>query len=78
MYPEKDSFKACCESIRVDVKFDFQVLSGLKKKEERLVYLFITQPDVKYVSVVFMADMLGISQKDALLALVKFLRGYRK
>lgn len=63
------SYKTCSESIRARIKFEWETFTKLETDNERLVYLFITQPKVRYVSILSIATVLNMSPKDVLNAL---------
>ena len=67
------SYKSCTKSVKAGVKVKWEVFINLETANERLVYLFITQPKVRYVSVYSIAFALNISPKEVMVAMLNIL-----
>ena len=60
----KPAFDACLAGGCVkDFLFDFSIWARITDDDEKKVYLFITQPPVRYVSIKVIASDLNLSQK---------------
>ena len=67
------SYKSCIKSVKSDTKFKWEVFTKLETANEKLVYLFITQPKVRYVSVYSIAGALGLSEREVMVAMFNIL-----
>lgn len=70
--------EACLETVRANISFDFNVWGQLKTHDERFVYLFITQPPVRFVSVLSIANELNISESRVIIALFGIINQQQK
>lgn len=70
---QQNYYYACTESVRADICFDWWVWNKINNRKTKLVYLFITQPEVKYVSISAIACELGLKEQEVCMALFDIL-----